>query len=301
MDRLDELIVFTTILEAGSLAAAGRKLRRSPPAVTRSLAALEERVGARLLQRTTRQLVPTASGRRLAARARQLLGDYEQVLSMAKGNRSAPLQGLLRITAPALFGRWHVAPLVSRFLDAHPSLRVELVLNNRSLDLVEEGLDVAVRIGTLTESGLIARRVGHVHRVTYASPSYIVRRGRPRTPRDLTKHEIVYVSDPPRAREWRFRVSGREQIVRLMPRFMVTDVDAMLFAVRAGGGIARGLSYQVSDDFASGTLVRLLREFEPSPLPVHLIVPTARHMPRAVRAFLDHAAPALDALRVIHE
>ncbi len=150
MDRLDELVVFTAILEAGSLAGAGRKLRRSPPAVTRTLAALEERVGARLVQRTTRQLVPTASGRRLAARARQLLGDYEQALSRAKENRNAPLQGLLRAKAPSLFGRWHVVPLVSSFLDAHPRLRVELVLSNRSLDLVEEGLDVAVRIGSST-------------------------------------------------------------------------------------------------------------------------------------------------------
>jgi DNA-binding transcriptional LysR family regulator len=301
MDRLDELAVFTAILDAGSLAGAARKLRRSPPAVTRSLAALEERVGARLVQRTTRRLTPTASGRRLASRARQLLGDYAQVLGTAEENRGAPLHGLLRVTAPSLFGRWHIVPLVSSFLDAHPGVRVELVLSNHNLDLVEEGLDVAVRIGRLTESGLIARRVGHVARVLSASPVYIARRGRPRTPRDLTKHDIVFATQPPRPREWRFRVSGREQIVRLTPRFMVTDVEAMLVAIRAGGGIARTFSYEVAEDFSSGGLVHLLREFEPPPRPVHLVIPTARHMPRSVRAFLDHVTPALDALRVIHE
>lgn len=300
MDRLDELVVLTTILDAGSLAGAARRLRRSPPAMTRSLAALEERVGARLLQRTTRQLTPTAAGRRLASHARQLLADYEQAVGRVKESRKAPLHGVLRITAPTLFGRWHIAPLVSRFLNAHRGVRVELVLTNRNLDLVEEGLDVGVRIGPLTESGLIARRVGQVYRVLSASPDYIARRGRPRTPRDLMKHDVVFVSQPTPYSEWRFRASGREQVVRLTPRFMVTDVEAALSAVRAGDGIARNLTYQVADDFSSGALVRLLREFEPPAWPIHLVIATARHMPRTVRAFLDVAAPALDALRVIH-
>lgn len=300
MDRLDELVVFTTILDAGSLAAAARRLRRSPPAITRSLAALEGRVGARLFQRTSRQLTPTAAGRRIAARARQLLGDYEQTIDMAEENRDSPLHGLLRVTAPLLFGRWHIAPLIRSFLNAHPGVRAELVLTNRDLNLVEESLDVAVRIGPLTEQGLIARRVGHVRPVLSASPDYLARRGRPRTPKDLVKHDIVFVSQPVPHNEWRFRASGREQVVRLTPRFMVTDVEAALAAVRAGGGIARNLSYQVADDHASGVLVRLLREFELPAWPVHLVFPTARHMPRAVRAFLDVAAPALNALKVIH-
>ena len=301
MDRLDELVVFTTILETGSLAAAGRKLRRSPPAITRVLASLEERVGARLLQRTTRQLVPTAAGRRLASHARQLLGEYDQTVGAANEDRSAPLQGLLRITAPSPFGRLHVVSLVARFLEKHPDLSIEMVLSNRHLDLVEEGLDVAVRIGRLSKAGLIARRVGHVHVVACASPDYIVRHGRPRTPQDLARHEIVDVSVPPRLRRWRFRISGREQFVRLTPRFTVTEVDAMLAAARAGVGIVRAFSYQVSDDFSSGALVRLLPEFEPPPVPVHLVIPSARHMPRSVRAFIDHAAPAFNALRAIHE
>ena len=148
--------------------------------MTRSLAALEARVGARLVQRTTRRLMPTAAGRRLASCARQLLADYEQATRTGREEQDAPLDGVLRVTAPSLFGRWHIAPLVSNFLDAHPGVRVELVLTNRNLDLVEEGLDVAVRIGPLTESGLIARRVGQVRWVLFASPDYVARRGRPR-------------------------------------------------------------------------------------------------------------------------
>ena len=301
MDRLDELAVLTTILDAGSLAGAARRLRRSPPAVTRSLATLEARVGARLVQRTTRQLTPTEPGRRLASYARQLLADYEQAVGSVKENRETPLQGLLRITAPSLFGRWHIGPLVSSFLDAHPGIRIELVLTNRDLDLIEEGLDVAVRIGPLARAGLIARRVGQVRLVLSASPDYIARRGRPRTPRDLMKHDIVHNRNRPSSVEWRFRSSGRDQVVRPIPRLMTTEVEALLDALRAGRGIGRTLSYQVAEDFSSGALVRLLRDYEPPALPVHLVAPTARHMPRIVHAFLDHATPALDALRVIHE
>jgi DNA-binding transcriptional LysR family regulator len=301
MDRLDELLILTTILDTGSLAGAARRLRRSPPAVTRSLAALEERVGAILVQRTTRRLTPTQSGQRLAARARELLADYDQAVAGVKESKDAPLHGLVRITAPSVFGRLHVAPIVSRFLHSHPDVRVELALSNRNLNLVEEGFDVAVRIGQLSESGLIARRVGRVYGVNAASPDYIARRGRPRTPSDLVKHDIVFVSQPRAVMNWRFRVSGRSRVIRLNPRFMLSDVDAALSVARAGAGIVRCLSYQVASDFASGSLVRLLREFEMPASPVHLIAPTVRRMPRALRAFLDMAAPTLAALPVLRE
>jgi DNA-binding transcriptional LysR family regulator len=301
MDRFDELLVFTTILEAGSLAAAARRLRRSSPAITRTLAALEERVGTRLVERTTRRLSPTDAGRRFDAKARQVLADYADALGDVVHQRDAPLQGLLRITGPTLFGRWHVIPLVGGFLDAHPDLRIEVVLTNHDLDLVAEGLDVAVRIGPLTHSGLIVRRVGHVRRVVFASPRYLARRGRPRTPKDLAKHDIVFNLQRPIAPEWRFRVSGREKAVRLAPRLLVSPGEGSLDAVKAGWGIGRALSYQVAEDIASGTLIRLLAEFEPPSRPVHLVVPSARHMAPAVRAFLDHAARGLDAMPVIHE
>jgi DNA-binding transcriptional LysR family regulator len=301
MDRFDELIVFIAILDAGSLAAAARRLRRSPPAVTRSLAALEQRVGTRLIERTTRRLSPTEAGQRLAAQARRLLSDYGDAVGKTDRQRDAPLSGLLRITAPTLFGRWHLASLVESFLDAHPRVQIELVLTNGDLDLIQERLDIAVRIGALADSGLVARQVGHVRGVVFGTPEYLTRRGRPRTPRDLLKHDIVFISRRPSPIEWRFRVSGQNRAVRLAPRLMVTDVEVMLNAVKAGRGIGRTLSYQVADDFSSGALERLLPEFELPSRPVQLVIPSARHMLPTVRAFLDHASKELDVLRVIHE
>lgn len=168
MVRLDELLVFTTILDAGSLAEAARRLRRSSPAVTRSLAALEDRIGVRLVQRTTRKLAPTEAGRQLATSARKLLAEYSEATGDVSANLDAPLQGLLRVTAPSLFGRWHVTPLVTSFLQAHPGIRIELVLTNSTLDLIEEGFDVAVRIGQLADSRLVARRVADVREVLIA-------------------------------------------------------------------------------------------------------------------------------------
>jgi DNA-binding transcriptional LysR family regulator len=302
MDRLDELRDFTSILEAGSLAAAARQLRRSPPAVTRSLATLEERAGVRLIQRTTRQLSATEAGRRLASRARELLANYAQALNPVTERAEAPLQGLLRVTAPITFGSWHITPLVASFLDAHPAMRVELVLSNANVDLIRERFDVAVRIGPLSDSRLVARRVGHVRRVLCASPDYLARHGRPRTPKDLRKHDII-AGGPPRPSGfiWRFRAAGKDHQLRVTSRLILTEPLAMLVALRSGHGIGRALSYQVADDLSSGRLVRVLREFELPARPVQLVVPTARHMPPGVRAFLDHAEQVLDQLAVIHD
>ena len=296
MDRLDELTAYLAILDAGSLAAAGRKLRRSPPAMTRSLAALEEHVGVRLIERNTRRLTPTEAGRRLAVHARRMLAEYDEAVGeLAAG----PVRGLLRVTAPRVFGRRHVTPIVASFLDANPGIRVELILNDRAVNLIEEGMDVAVRIGKLGDSSLVARRVGEVRRLLVAAPSYLAGRSTPRTPSDLTQHDLIFGAGRPL--EWRFRNAGRDQVVRLTPRLMVNDVDAMLLAVRAGRGIGQPLSYQVADDLASHALVRVLQEFEPPALPVHLVVPSTRHLATKVRAFLDHAARRLATLSVIRE
>jgi DNA-binding transcriptional LysR family regulator len=166
MDRLDELTVLVAVLEAGSLAAASRRLRRSPPSITRALAALEDRVGARLVERTTRRLAATEAGRTLAGQARAVLAGYADAVRDAN---EAPLRGTLRVTAPVVFGRRHVTPVAIAFLDAHPAVAVDLVLADRNLDLVEEKLDAAVRIGPLADSSLVARRVGEVRRVLVAS------------------------------------------------------------------------------------------------------------------------------------
>jgi len=296
MDRLDELAVLVSVVDHGSLVAAARHLRRSQPAVTRALSALESRVGARLVARTTRRLSPTDAGRALAEASRPLLGAYDAAIG---GASPTPVQGLLRVTAPVLFGRRHVAPLVTTFLDRFPEIRVELVLHDRHLDLIEEGLDVAVRIGSLSDSSLLVRRVGEVRRVVVASPEYIARRGTPTQPAELSSHDTIFGTGTEGLFEWRFGSRNRALAVRLAPRLLVNEVEAQLVAVRAGRGIARVLSYQVVDDLRKGTLVRLLQEYEPPPLPVQLVAVSRVHMVPKVRAFLDHAADQLRSLKVI--
>lgn len=265
--------------------------------VSRMLAALESRVGARLIERTTRRLSPTTAGRALAEQARRVLAAYEAAIGQARAGETA-LGGTLRITAPRLFGRRHVTPLVSAFLAAHPGLRVELELNDRNVDLLEDGIDVAIRIGPLESSSLVRRQVGVVRRLTIASPAYLARRGRPRRPGELAAHDVVLVPARDGLMEWRFHSGGakRATLVRLAPRLVVNDNDAMLNAVRAGHGIGRALSYQVADDIAEGRLVRVLVEYEPPPLPVQLVMASAQHVPPRVRAFLDHAARPLSAI-----
>jgi DNA-binding transcriptional LysR family regulator len=291
MDRLDELAVFVAIVEAGSLAGAARRLRRSPPAVTRALHMLEARSGQRLVERTTRRLATTAAGYQLAEQARTLLADYEGALAGGQSERS--VGGLLRVTAPVQFGRRYVAPLVASFLDAYPAARVELVLNDRNLDLIEEGLDMAVRIGPLGDSSLVARKVGAVRRVIVASPAYIARHGLPRTPADLAQHDTIFGMARAPTREWRFGRTPHGAAVRLSPRLLVDDVDTQIQAAQAGRGIVRLLSYQVADGLAAGTLVRLLAEYEQAPLAVHLVTLGRAPALSKVRAFLDHAAEPL--------
>lgn len=213
----------------------------------------------------------------------------------------APLRGSVRITAPVVFGRLHVTPLVTAFLDAHPAVRVELVLADRNLDLIEEGLDAAVRIGRLADSSLVARRVGEVRRVLVASPAYLAMHDTPRTPNDLAEgHETIFSSGRPVPVEWRFRDGARGRIVRVAPRLMVNDVEAALAAARLGKGVAMALSYQVAADLAAGVLVLLLPNYELPPLPVQLVAPGGRHMPLRVRAFVEWATRDLRELKVIH-
>lgn len=296
MDRLDELAIFVAVIQHGSLAAAGRKLRRSAPAVTRAIASLEQRFGARLVERTTRRLAPTEAGLRLAERAHLLLHEYQAaVLDTA----DTQLSGLLRITSPVLFGRKHVAPVVMAFLDLYPQMQIEMVLNDRNLDLIDEGLDVAVRIGHLQDSSRVARRLGQVSRVTVASPAYLAQRGEPQEPAQLVDHDTIVGTQRASLREWRFGLQENGDRVRLTPRLLLNDVETQLLAARAGKGIARLLSYQVADDVAAGTLVRLLPTFEPLPMPVQLVAQNSQRMPLKVRTFWDYAWQELSQLAQI--
>lgn len=299
MDRLDDLELFVSIIDAGSLAGAARRLRLSPPSVTRRLGELERRVGVRLLERNTRRLAPTESGRRLAAQARALLADFEHAMRDAAGEAAAPT-GLLRLSAPLLFGRRHLAPVVMAYLKAFPDVSAELVLTDRPVDLIAEGIDVALRIAHLDDSSLVARKVGMVRRVVVASPDYLARKGTPRRPEDLARHDIVLFFNHANSADWRFSTaSRREQVVRVNARFKINRAEAAIVAAREGHGVLSVLSYQVAPELADGSLRRLLRRFERPPIPVHLVVPTARLMPSRVRSFLDFAQPRLAKLEVL--
>ncbi len=295
MDRLDELAIFVRIMDEGSLVGAAGRLGRSPPAVTRALAALEDRVGQRLVDRTTRRLAATEAGRVLYDKARALVADYDAATAAAAGT---PVQGLLRLTAPLQFGRRHLAPIVGRFLDAHAGVEIELVLNDRNVDLIEEGIDVALRIGSLADSSLLARPVGQVRRLWVASPAYLARRGTPRTPADLAGHEALLGTSRGN-REWAFAGGRRGAPARLAGRLRVDDVETRLRAAREGRGIAQLLSYQAADDLAAGRLVRLLPDWERPPQPVHLLTKGRAHRAPRIDAFLDFAAKRLKALPVL--
>lgn len=295
MDRLDEFAIFVRIVEEGSLVRAARRLRRSPPAVTRALAALEDRLGVRLVDRTTRRLAPTEAGRALYDRARAVVADYE---AAATGAREAPVRGLLRVTAPVQFGRRHVAPIATRFLDSHDGVEIELLLNDRNVDLIDEGIDVAVRIGVLADSGLTARPVGHVKRQWVASPAYLAAHGTPRTPADLARHEAL-LGTSRGAMEWSFAGARPGASLHLAGRLRVDDVETRLRAARDGRGVAQFLSYQVADDLAAGRLVRLLRAFERPPLPVQLVTKSRAHRAPKIDAFLDFAAKKLSVLPIL--
>jgi DNA-binding transcriptional LysR family regulator len=296
MDRFDELQILVAILDTGTMAAAARKLGRSPAAVTRVLGALEMRAGVRLLERSTRRLTPTEAGLRLAEQARRLLADYDAALLPEAAGTP---RGLLRIAAPNVFGRRHVAPVVTRFLAIHPEVQVELMLSDRNVDLIEEGIDGAVRIGALSNLSQVARKLGQVARVTVASPDYLERRGTPAVPADLSGHELIMSTSVRSVAEWRFREGSREHVVRYSPRLRVNDVEAMLAAACDGFGIARALSYQVEQLLRAGLLRRVLNDYEPEPLPVHLVLPSSRHMPPRLRAFVDFAVAQFAALEVL--
>jgi DNA-binding transcriptional LysR family regulator len=295
MDRLDELALFVKIVEEGSLARAAQRMRRSPPAVTRALAALEDRIGVRLIDRTTRRLAPTEAGRTLLDRARTVLGEYDA--SMA-GLANAPVRGVLRIAAPVQFGRRHVAPIATRFLDRFADIEIELLLGERNVDLIDEAIDVAVRIGHLPDSSLVARPVGEVRRLWVASPGYLRKHGTPHTPADLAAHDAILGASPA-AQDWLFAGSGRSGTRKPKSRLRVDDVETRLRAARGGRGIAQFLSYQVADDLTAGSLVRLFRRYEPPPLPVHLITKDRVHRAPKIGAFLEFAAERLLALPVI--
>ncbi len=288
MDRFRELSTFVTVADCAGFNAAARQLGISPPSVTRLIGGLEERLGARLFTRTTRRLALTEAGTRFLEDARRLLDDLEAAEAAAAGLHQAP-RGVLRITAPVLFGEMHVAPILRDFLDLHPEVSASALFLDRVVDLIDEGMDIAIRIADLPDSGLTAIRLGSVRRVLVAAPAYVARHGTPATPDDLAGHALISTSALDGPGTWRF---GAQQ-VRIAPRLRVTSIRAVLDAAAAGWGIARPLSYQVADDLAAGRLVELLPGADSREIPVHIVHAEGRAAAARTRAFIDFTVPRL--------
>ena len=289
MDRFAAMKAFVTVAELQGVAAAARQLRISPPVVTRLVAALEAELAIRLLQRTTRAVALTDAGTRYLERARRILADLDDAERTARAERTAP-GGRLVVTAPEVFGRREVAPLVSDFLGRYPAMTCELQLADRVVSLVEEGVDVAVRIGVLRDSSLRARAVGATRRVVVGSPAYLAAHRRPRSPADLGRHALVHFSARAAPPEWRFHRRGREVRVPIAPRLLTNSAEAAIVHAERGGGLAMVLAYQVRELVRAGRLEVVLARHEPPPLPIQLVYPGARLPAATLRAFIELAA-----------
>jgi len=290
MDRIQAMQAFVAVADLQGFAPAARKLALSPSAVTRLVAALEQHLGARLLQRTTRNVALTDVGARYLERARRVLADVEEAESSAQAERSAP-SGRLVVSAPVGFGRLHVSPVVSTYLSRHPDVSCELRLADRMVNLVEDGVDLAVRIGHLADSSLVARQVGQMRRIVVAAPAYLKRRGEPKGPEAVAAHDTIQFGG---ASDWRFVREGRELRVTPVPRFITNSADAAIQYAEQGGGLTRVLAYQAADAIKRGKLEVVLAAFEEPAMPIHLVYPTSRLLSAKVRSFIDLVVETTD-------
>ncbi|MES2262511.1 MAG: LysR family transcriptional regulator [Pseudomonadota bacterium] len=296
MDRLHLMTVFIAVGEEQSFAGGARRLGMSPPAVTRAIAALEERLGVRLLERTTRHVRVTDAGQRYLDDARRILAEVDEADDAAAGSNAAP-RGHLAVTAPVLFGRQYVMPGIVDYLQRYPGMEVNAVFVDRVTSLVEEGFDVGVRIGELPDSSMRAVNVGQVRRVVCASPAYLALHGAPATPDELGRHVIVASSGSSTPPEWRFTDGARQLALRVKPRLVVNSNDAAIEAVRRGFGLARLLSYQAAPWIAAGELQAVLAPFETPGLPINIVHRDSRQGSPRIRSFVDLMVERLRAER----
>lgn len=290
MDRIDAMNVFVTVVETRSLSAASRKLRMPLPTVSRKVSDLETHLKVRLLNRSTRQLTLTDAGSAYLTACRRILDDVSEAERAATGEYNAP-KGDLMISAPLAFGRIHLLPIVNEFLRDYPQVDVRLVLGDRIDNLMQEHLDLAVRIGDLADSTLVATRVGATRRVVCASADYFSRHAPPKTPQDLQSHACVAFDAMGSTQEWVFKTGGASVTTTVQPRLIVNTAEAAIDAAIAGVGITRVLSYQAQSALQQGTLVKQLNKFEPDPMPINLLYTAQRRVPLKLRSFLDFAAP----------
>jgi DNA-binding transcriptional LysR family regulator len=294
MDRLDAMRAFATAVDRGSLASAARGLGHSPATVTRAIALLEDRLGMRLLHRSTRALHLTAFGETYLATCREVLATLDAAERGAVSEQEQP-SGLLTITAPLRLGQLHVRPVLDAFLDANPAVQARLLLFDRTVHLVEEGIDVAVRVAHLPDSNLVATRLGEVRRVLCAAPSYIERHGMPREPAALREHACIMEHNEAETELWRFTsASGKALMpISIRPRLVVNSASAAVDSAVGGHGITRVMSYQAAEAVSDGRLIVLLPDHEPPPIPVHLVMSSARSGAAKQRAFVAFATPRL--------
>lgn len=299
MDRLETIRVFIAVAETAGFASAARNLGLSAPAVTRAVAAVEERLGVRLFQRNTRQVRLTEAGERFLKDAKRILGELEDAEASAAGSHGDP-RGALAVTASVMFGRMFVAPVLMDFLDSHAAVTARLVLLDRVVNLIEEGFDVAVRIAHLEDSSLSAQRIGVVRRVVVASPDYLARHGTPQHPADLRRHRAVLSSQVGAAESWSFPAAGGgTDVIDVPSQLAANSAEVAIQAAIAGRGLTRVLSYMVAPAVRAGQLRVVLDQYEPPSIPIHLVHAEGRRANAKIRAFADFAAARLRADAVL--
>jgi len=277
---------FVAVADLRGFAPAARKLGLSPSAATRLIAALEDRLGARLLQRTTRSVALTDAGARYLERARRILADVEEAEGAAERERTRP-SGRLVVSAPIGFGRLHVSPVMTTYLKRFGEVSGELRLSDLMINLVEEGVDLAVRIGHLADSSLVARHVGEMRRIVVASPAYLKTHGEPKTPEAIRSHQTIQFAGTTPPADWRFMRNNAEIRISPAPRLTTNSADAAIQYAVQGGGLTRVLAYQAADAIKRGRLKIVLAKFEQPPLPIHIVYPTSRLLSAKVRSFID--------------
>lgn len=286
LDLLSGMAVFALVVDAGGISAAAREMRLSKSAVSKQLSALEDRLGTRLLQRTTRRMSLTEAGAGFLEHCRRVVSEAEAAENAIGALQGEP-RGVLRVNAPMTFGTMHLAALIPDFLARYPEVSVDMALNDRMIDLLDEGYDVAVRIGRLADSSLVARKLAPARRVMVAAPSYLDRRGRPETLADIGGHDTLCYSYVPAAEEWRFDGPKGEESARVTSRLRANNGEILLAACLAGAGIAALPTFICGPSLRAGSLVRVLPHLERTDFAIHAVWPTTRHLSAKVRAFLD--------------
>ena len=299
MDRLESMSMLVAVAEAGSLSAAGRRLGVPLTTVSRKISDLETHLGTELLKRSSRRVLLTEAGADYIEACKRILEQIGEAERAATGEYRAP-RGELIVTAPIVFGRLHLLPVICDFLKAYPEIAIRLIQSDRNINLLDEHIDLALRIGALPDSSLMAMRLGAVRRVVCGSPAYFAARGMPAAPADLGVHDCITSNVLTAVNAWQFGAGAQEVSVSVRSRLFVSTAEAAIDAAIAGLGVTRVLSYQSAQAVKDGSLVIALVAFEPPPLPVSLLYASGRLLPQKLRAFLDFAAPRLKG-RMAHE